>query len=98
MLRSGKPEQPTLAGILRPQGFGVNKNVDRAAAFAERGLRVDRGKEKAGVYAEHRWLKIKNSNYSQSEGRREMFEADGALVEAQTTATSYATPNPITAA
>jgi hypothetical protein len=28
-----------------------------------------------GVYAEHGWLKIKNPNYSQSEGRQEMFEA-----------------------
>jgi hypothetical protein len=30
---------------------------------------------KAGVYAEHGWLKIKNPNYSQSEGRHEMFTA-----------------------
>ena len=28
-----------------------------------------------GVYAEHGWLKIKNPNYSQSEGRHEMFTA-----------------------
>jgi ATP-dependent DNA ligase len=32
-------------------------------------------KRKAGVYAEHGWLKIKNPNYSQSEGRQEMFTA-----------------------
>jgi bifunctional non-homologous end joining protein LigD len=32
-------------------------------------------KRRMGVYAEHGWLKIKNPNYSQSEGRQEMFEA-----------------------
>jgi len=32
-------------------------------------------KRRMGVYSEHGWLKIKNPNYSQSEGRHEMFEA-----------------------
>jgi ATP-dependent DNA ligase len=32
-------------------------------------------KRRMGVYAEHGWLKIKNPNYSQSEGWQEMFEA-----------------------
>jgi hypothetical protein len=32
-------------------------------------------KRKTGVYAEHGWLKIKNPNYPQTEGRREMFDA-----------------------
>jgi ATP-dependent DNA ligase len=32
-------------------------------------------KRRMSVYSEHGWLKIKNPNYSQSEGRHEMFEA-----------------------
>ena len=32
-------------------------------------------KRRMDVYAEHGWLKIKNPNYSQTEGRHEMFEA-----------------------
>jgi ATP-dependent DNA ligase len=31
-------------------------------------------KRKTSVYAEHGWLKIKNPHYTQSEGRREMFD------------------------
>jgi ATP-dependent DNA ligase len=41
----------------------------------ERNLEGIVAKRKAGVYTEHGWLKIKNPNYSQSEGRHEMFEA-----------------------
>jgi bifunctional non-homologous end joining protein LigD len=41
----------------------------------ERNLERIVAKRKAGVYAEHGWLKIKNPNYSQNEGRREMFDA-----------------------
>jgi bifunctional non-homologous end joining protein LigD len=32
-------------------------------------------KRKRGVHAEHGWLKSKNPRYTQTEGRREMFEA-----------------------
>ena len=32
-------------------------------------------KRRTGVYSEHGWLKIKNPNYLQSEGRHEMFTA-----------------------
>ncbi len=41
----------------------------------ERNLEGIVAKRRTGVYAEHGWLKIKNPNYSQSDGRREMFEA-----------------------
>ena len=30
-------------------------------------------KRRMGVYSEHGWLKLKNPDYSQSEGRHEMF-------------------------
>jgi bifunctional non-homologous end joining protein LigD len=32
-------------------------------------------KRKASVYSEHGWVKIKNPNYTQTEGRHEMFTA-----------------------
>ena len=32
-------------------------------------------KRRMGVYAEHGWIKIKNPNYTQTEGRHEMFTA-----------------------
>jgi hypothetical protein len=32
-------------------------------------------KRRMSVYAEHGWLKIKNPNYSQAEGRQDMFQA-----------------------
>jgi ATP-dependent DNA ligase len=41
----------------------------------ERNLEGIVAKRRMSVYAEHGWLKIKNPNYSQSDGRREMFEA-----------------------
>jgi bifunctional non-homologous end joining protein LigD len=41
----------------------------------ERNLEGIVAKRKTSVYSEHGWLKIKNPNYSQTEGRREMFEA-----------------------
>ena len=40
----------------------------------ERNLEGIVAKRKAGVYSEHGWLKIKNPHYTQSEGRREMFD------------------------
>jgi len=41
----------------------------------ERNLEGVVAKRRMGVYAEHGWLKIKNKNYSQSEGRQDMFQA-----------------------
>jgi bifunctional non-homologous end joining protein LigD len=41
----------------------------------ERNLEGMVAKRRMSVYAEHGWLKIKNPNYSQSEGRQDMFQA-----------------------
>jgi bifunctional non-homologous end joining protein LigD len=41
----------------------------------ERNLEGMVAKRRMSVYAEHGWLKIKNPNYSQSEGRQEIFQA-----------------------
>ena len=41
----------------------------------ERNLEGIVAKRKTGVYSEHGWLKIKNPHYTQTEGRREMFDA-----------------------
>jgi hypothetical protein len=49
-----------------PSGKPTIQNQKREGIVAKR---------KTGVYSEHGWLKIKNPNYSQSEGRQEMFEA-----------------------
>jgi bifunctional non-homologous end joining protein LigD len=41
----------------------------------ERNLEGIVGKRKSSLYVEHGWVKIKNPNYSQAEGRHEMFTA-----------------------
>jgi bifunctional non-homologous end joining protein LigD len=41
----------------------------------ERNLEGIVAKRRMGVYAEHGWLKIKNSGYSQAVGRQDMFQA-----------------------
>ena len=38
-------------------------------------------KQRTGVYSEHGWLKIKNPHYTQSDGRREMFETFSRTTE-----------------
>ena len=51
------------------------QHVDRVGKLLSetwRGLFANGG---MGVYSEHGWLKIKNPHCTQTEGRREMFEA-----------------------